>query len=160
MPFCKRITAPKDVCKSALRSAGAPFTDLADVCGFSLCSIIRQLSDLCRQSVSILEELEGEIASICHRSGTLENKVISLQRHVSALAASKPPLKKRIAEKVTLRVQVLLCTLSNVVLLLGTGVVPGACWESCTSDPVKSLYIHANKITSIMLRGFSNNNEG
>ncbi|XP_046707708.1 NHS-like protein 2 isoform X1 [Silurus meridionalis] len=93
MPFCKRITAPKDVCKSALRSAGAPFTDLADVCGFSLCSIIRQLSDLCRQSVSILEELEGEIASICHRSGTLENKVISLQRHVSALAASKPPLK-------------------------------------------------------------------
>ncbi|XP_026792058.1 NHS-like protein 2 isoform X2 [Pangasianodon hypophthalmus] len=93
MPFCKRIIAPKDVCKSALRSAGAPFTDLADVCGFSLCSILRQLSDLCRQSVSILEELEGEIASICHRSGTLESKVISLQRHVSALAASKPPLK-------------------------------------------------------------------
>ncbi|XP_058250153.1 NHS-like protein 2 isoform X2 [Hemibagrus wyckioides] len=93
MPFCKRIIAPKDVCKSALRSGGASFTDLADVCGFSLCSILRQLSDLCRQSVSILEELEGEIASICHRSGTLESKVISLQRHVSALAASKPPLK-------------------------------------------------------------------
>lgn len=95
MPFCKRIIAPKDVCKSALRSGGASFTDLADVCGFSLCSILRQLSDLCRQSVSILEELEGEIASICHRSGTLESKVISLQRHVSALAASKPPLKSK-----------------------------------------------------------------
>ncbi|KAK2860365.1 hypothetical protein Q7C36_004531 [Tachysurus vachellii] len=93
MPFCKRIIAPKDVCKSALRSGGASVTDLADVCGFSLCSILRQLSDLCRQSVSILEELEGEIASICHRSGTLENKVISLQRHVSTLAACKPPLQ-------------------------------------------------------------------
>lgn len=96
MPFCKRIIAPKDVCKSALRSGGASFTDLADVCGFSLCSILRQLSDLCRQSVSILEELEGEIASICHRSGTLENKVISLQRHVSALTSSKPPLKSKL----------------------------------------------------------------
>lgn len=96
MPFCKRIIAPKDVCKSALRSGGAPFTDLADVCGFSLCSILRQLSDLCRQSVSILEELEGEIASICLRSGALENKVISLQRHVSALAVSKSPLKSKL----------------------------------------------------------------
>ncbi|TSL41018.1 NHS-like protein 2 [Bagarius yarrelli] len=93
MPFCKRIIAPKDVCKSALSRGGASFTDLADVCGFSLCSILRQLSDLCRQSVSILEELEGEIASICYRSGTLENKVIGLQRHVSVLAASKPQMK-------------------------------------------------------------------
>ncbi|XP_062850328.1 NHS-like protein 2 isoform X1 [Trichomycterus rosablanca] len=93
MPFCKRIIAPKDVCKSALRSSGAPFADLADVCGYSLCSILRQLSDLCRQSVSILEELEGEITFICHRSGTLEKKVLGLQRHVSALASSKPPLR-------------------------------------------------------------------
>lgn len=95
MPFCKRIIAPKDVCRSALRSARAPCADLADVCGFSLCSILRQLSDLCRQSVSILEELEGEIASVCQRSGTLENKVLSLRRHVSALAASKPPLQSK-----------------------------------------------------------------
>ncbi|XP_060778952.1 NHS-like protein 2 isoform X1 [Neoarius graeffei] len=93
MPFCKRLIVPKDVCKSALRSGGASFTELADVCGFSLSSILRQLSDLCRQSVSILEELEGEIANICHRSGTLESKVISLQRHVSALTSSKPPLR-------------------------------------------------------------------
>ncbi|XP_053537390.1 NHS-like protein 2 isoform X3 [Ictalurus punctatus] len=104
MPFCKRVVAPKDVCKSALKSGGAPFTDLADVCGFSLCSILRQLSDLCRQSVSILEELEGEIVSICHRSGTLENKVLSLQRHVSVLTASKPPLQSK-PRSVTLRLR-------------------------------------------------------
>ncbi|XP_026864511.2 NHS-like protein 2 isoform X2 [Electrophorus electricus] len=92
MPFCKRTIVPKDVCKSASKSRGAIFTDLVDVCGFTLCSILRQLSDLSRQSVSILEELEGELASICYRSGTLENKVINLQRHISVLA-SKPPLK-------------------------------------------------------------------
>ncbi|XP_037390449.1 NHS-like protein 2 isoform X2 [Pygocentrus nattereri] len=92
MPFCKRAIAPKDVCKSAPKARGAIFSDLVDVCGFTLCSALRQLADLSRLSVSILEELEGELASICHRSGTLESKVISLQRHISVLA-SKPPLK-------------------------------------------------------------------
>ncbi|XP_072543653.1 NHS-like protein 2 isoform X3 [Salminus brasiliensis] len=92
MPFCKRAIAPKDVCKSAAKARGAIFSDLVDVCGFTLCSVLRQLADLSRLSVSILEELEGELASICHRSGTLESKVISLQRHISVLA-SKPPLK-------------------------------------------------------------------
>ncbi|XP_022534178.1 NHS-like protein 2 isoform X2 [Astyanax mexicanus] len=93
MPFCKRAIAPKDVCKSAAaRARGAIFSDLVDVCGFTLCSVLRQLADLSRLSVSILEELEGELASVCHRSGTLESKVLSLQRHISALA-SKPPLK-------------------------------------------------------------------
>lgn len=52
----------------------------------------------------------------------------------------------RIAEKVTLHVQVLFCSLSDVVLLLGTGVVPGAYWESCTFDPANSFCIHVNKI--------------
>uniref|UniRef100_A0AAY4AF40 NHS-like protein 2 n=2 Tax=Denticeps clupeoides TaxID=299321 RepID=A0AAY4AF40_9TELE len=91
MPFCKRTIAPKDVGRSAARSPGAILTDLADVCGFSLCALLRQLSDLSRQSVSILEELEGELVSICRRSGTLEDKVVSLQRHVSALASKPPP---------------------------------------------------------------------
>ncbi|XP_061089469.1 NHS-like protein 2 [Conger conger] len=92
MPFCKRTIAPKDVCKGDTKRQSAIFGDLVDVCGFTLCSILRQLSDLSRQSVSILEELEGELVSIYHRSGTLENKVISLQKHISALA-TKPPQK-------------------------------------------------------------------
>ncbi|XP_030635075.1 NHS-like protein 2 [Chanos chanos] len=91
MPFCKRTILPKDVCKSDTKRQGAIFTDLVDVCGFTLCSILRQLSDLSRQSVSILEELEGELVSICHRSGTLENKVINLQKHISALSSKQPP---------------------------------------------------------------------
>ncbi len=90
MPFCKRTIVPKDVCKSR----GAMFTDLVDVCGLTLCAVLRQLSDLSRQSVSILEELEGELASICYRSGALENKLISLQKHIAALA-TKPPVKSR-----------------------------------------------------------------
>ncbi len=90
MPFCKRTIVPKDVCKSR----GAMFTDLVDVCGLTLCAVLRQLSDLSRQSVSILEELEGELASICYRSGALENKLISLQKHIAALA-TKPPAKSR-----------------------------------------------------------------
>ncbi|KAK7176056.1 hypothetical protein R3I93_000348 [Phoxinus phoxinus] len=92
MPFCKRTVVPKDVCRSGGKSRGAMFTDLVDVCGLTLCAVLRQLSDLSRQSVSILEELEGELASICYRSGALENKLISLQKHISALA-TKPPLK-------------------------------------------------------------------
>ena len=94
MPFCKRAIAPKDVCKCAPKARGAILSDLVDVCGFTLCSVLRQLADLSRLSVSILEELEGELAPICHRSGTLESKVISLQRHISVLA-SKPPLKSK-----------------------------------------------------------------
>ncbi|XP_067293478.1 NHS-like protein 2 isoform X2 [Pseudorasbora parva] len=92
MPFCKRTIVPKDVCKRGGKSRGAMFTDLVDVCGLTLCAVLRQLSDLSRQSVSILEELEGELASICYRSGALENKLISLQKHISALA-TKPPVK-------------------------------------------------------------------
>lgn len=94
MPFCKRTIVPKDVCKSGGKSRGAMFTDLVDVCGLTLCAVLRQLSDLSRQSVSILEELEGELASICYRSGALESKLISLQKHISALA-TKPPAKSR-----------------------------------------------------------------
>lgn len=94
MPFCKRTIVPKDVCKSGGKSRGAMFTDLVDVCGLTLCAVLRQLSDLSRHSVSILEELEGELASICYRSGALENKLISLQKHISALA-TKPPATSR-----------------------------------------------------------------
>lgn len=94
MPFCKRTIAPKDVCKTDIKRQSAIFTELVDVCGFTLCSVLRQLSDLSRQSVSILEELEGELVSICHRSGTLENKVIGLQKHIAALACKPPPKSK------------------------------------------------------------------
>lgn len=94
MPFCKRITAPKDVCKEDAKRQGVIFTDLGDVCEFALCSILRQLSDLSRQSVSILEELEGELASVCLRSRTLASKVVSLRKHLSVLVIKPPPLSK------------------------------------------------------------------
>lgn len=103
MPFCKRTILPKDVCKpdgGRLREAARPrqleiFGDLVDVCGFTLCSVLRQLSDLSRHSVSILEELEGELVSVCHRSGALEGRVVRLQRHVAELVSKPPPRSKR-----------------------------------------------------------------
>lgn len=107
MPFCKRTILPKDVCKpdgrrrrgsgSTRRLQEKPaevFGDLADVCGFTLGSVLRQLSDLSRHSVSILEELEGELASVCHRSGALEGRVVRLQRHVAELLSKPPPRSK------------------------------------------------------------------
>lgn len=113
MPFCKRTILPKDVCKpdggrllelhpqpqqqqrQRRRQQAEVFGDLADVCGFTLCSVLRQLSDLSRHSVSILEELEGELVSICHRSGALEGRVVRLQRHVADLISKPPPRSKR-----------------------------------------------------------------
>ncbi|XP_034758955.2 NHS-like protein 2 isoform X2 [Acipenser ruthenus] len=92
MPFCKRSILPKQVCRADTNRQGADFKDLADVCSFTLISVLRQLSDLSRHSLNIIEELEGEITSISLRSGALEKKVISLQRHVSALVV-KPPAK-------------------------------------------------------------------
>ncbi|XP_053199136.1 LOW QUALITY PROTEIN: NHS-like protein 2 [Scomber japonicus] len=92
MPFCKRTILPKDVCKPDGRSLQTEvFGDLADVCGFTLSSVLRQLSDLSRHSVSILEELEGELVSVCHRSGALQGRVVRLQRHVAELVSKPPP---------------------------------------------------------------------
>ncbi|KAK2862856.1 hypothetical protein Q5P01_002389 [Channa striata] len=94
MPFCKRIILPKNVCKPdgrRLPEARPVFGDLADVCGFTLCSVLRQLSDLSRHSVSILEELEGQLVSVCRRSGALEGRVLRLQRHVAELVSKPPP---------------------------------------------------------------------
>lgn len=112
MPFCKRTVLPKDVCKPAgrglqqeaqprPRQRRAALEDLVDVCGFTLCSLLRQLSDLSRHSVSILEELEGDLATICHRSCVLEGRVVRLQRRVADLI-SKPPPKGRSQLKSTL----------------------------------------------------------
>lgn len=99
MPFCKRTILPRDVCKPdgrRLREARRPetFGDLVDVCSFTLCSVLRQLSDLCRHSVSILEELEGDLVSVCQRSRALEGRVVRLQRHVADLASKPPPRSK------------------------------------------------------------------
>ncbi|CAK6974819.1 NHS-like protein 2 [Scomber scombrus] len=92
MPFCKRTILPKDVCKTDGRSLPTEvFGDLADVCGFTLSSVLRQLSDLSRHSVSILEELEGELVSVCHRSGALQGRLVRLQRHVAELVSKPPP---------------------------------------------------------------------
>lgn len=108
MPFCKRTVLPKDVCKpdgrrqlEAQQQQETVFEDLVDVCGFTLCSVLRQLSDLSRHSVGILEELEGDLASICHRSCALEGRVVRLQRHVADLI-SKPPPRSKIALKIRL----------------------------------------------------------
>ncbi|XP_029382778.1 NHS-like protein 2 [Echeneis naucrates] len=101
MPFCKRTILPKDVCKPEARPRhqhqlrprrqAEVFGDLADVCGFSLCSVLRQLSDLSRHSVSILEELEGELVSVCRRSGALEGRLVRLRRRVAELVSKPPP---------------------------------------------------------------------
>ncbi|KAF0029057.1 hypothetical protein F2P81_018162 [Scophthalmus maximus] len=111
MPFCKRTILPKNVCKpdggGALLLLVPPpdarprrrqqrrqpevFGELADVRGFALCSVLRQLSDLSRHSVGVLEELEGELLSVCRRSGALEARVARLQRRVAELVSKPPP---------------------------------------------------------------------
>ncbi|XP_016531713.1 NHS-like protein 2 isoform X1 [Poecilia formosa] len=94
MPFCKRTILPKDVCKpdgGGGKLRAEVFGELAGVCGSSLCSVLRQLSDLSRHSVSILEELEGELVSVCRRSGALEGRLVRLQRHVAELLSKPPP---------------------------------------------------------------------
>ena len=88
-----------NVCKPEgrrLQEARPPdtFGELADVCGFTLCSVLRQLSDLSRHSVSILEELEGDLVSVCQRSRALEGRVVRLQRRVADLASKPPPRSK------------------------------------------------------------------
>lgn len=97
MPFCKRTTFPKDMCRfgsGRLRDARPTqaelFGDLTDVCGFTLCSVLRQLSDLSRHSVSILEELEGELVSVCRRSGALEGRLVRLQGRVAEMTCGPP----------------------------------------------------------------------
>lgn len=100
MPFWKRTILPKDVCKPDARGVREAqqqaeiFGDLVDVCGFTLCSVLRQLSDLSRHSVGILEELEGDLVSICRRSCALEGRVVRLQRHVADLISKPPPRSK------------------------------------------------------------------
>ncbi|XP_061665022.1 NHS-like protein 2 isoform X2 [Syngnathoides biaculeatus] len=76
MPFCKRVILPRDLCKpgSGVRTSEL-FADLVDVCAFTLASVLRQLSDLSRHSLGVLEELEGELASVCRRSGALEGRL-------------------------------------------------------------------------------------
>lgn len=91
MPFCKRTVLPRDVCKQDARRRLPLPGQLADVRASSLGSVLRQLSDLSRHSVSILEELEGELASVCLRSGALEARAARLQRHVEALLSKPPP---------------------------------------------------------------------
>ncbi|KAJ3585072.1 hypothetical protein NHX12_013794 [Muraenolepis orangiensis] len=107
MPFCKRTILPKDLCRrrrpptdgaaagARAESTSVSFGDLVDVCGFTLCSVLRQLADLSRHSVRILEELEGDMVAVCRRSGALEGRVVSLQRHVAALVSKPPPPKSK-----------------------------------------------------------------
>ncbi|XP_078067622.1 NHS-like protein 2 isoform X2 [Mustelus asterias] len=87
MPFCKRIVRPVQVCR--LHGEGrrlSTLENLIDVSSLTLGSILRQLSDLAREAVSVLEEIELEIGSISHRALLLEVRIIGLHRYVSALA--------------------------------------------------------------------------
>ncbi|KAL4648235.1 NHS-like protein 2 isoform X1 [Arapaima gigas] len=87
MPFCKRAVAPKDVCR---RERAAAATDLRDVCALALVSVLRQLSDLCRQSASIVDELDGELVSVSERSRRLERRARALQTRLSAVVGKAP----------------------------------------------------------------------
>ncbi|KAM8880627.1 NHS-like protein 2 isoform 1-T1 [Synchiropus picturatus] len=96
MPFCKRTILPKDVCKPGGRTVPEArqlelLGDLSDACAFTLGSLLRQLADVSRHSVSILEELEGELVSVCSRSGELEVRLARLQRNVADMTSRPPP---------------------------------------------------------------------
>ncbi|XP_072361525.1 NHS-like protein 2 isoform X2 [Scyliorhinus torazame] len=87
MPFCKRAVRPVHVCR--LHAEGrrlSALENLIDVSSLTLGSVLRQLSDLARAAVSVLEEIELEIGCISHRALLLEVRIIGLHRYVSALA--------------------------------------------------------------------------
>ncbi|RVE60297.1 hypothetical protein OJAV_G00179680 [Oryzias javanicus] len=88
MPFCKRTVLPKCVSRR-----GGLFAELTDVCGFSLGSVLRQLSDLSRLCVSLLEELEGELRCVCRRCGALEARLSGLQRRAAEMISGPFPGK-------------------------------------------------------------------
>ncbi|MFT7810341.1 NHS-like protein 2 isoform X1 [Arapaima gigas] len=98
MPFCKRSVTPRDVCKEdearSRSGAGFGFGDLRDVCAFTLRSVLLQLADVSRQSLSILVELEGELLSVHARSAALFGRVGRLQKRMSAVV-SEPPAKSK-----------------------------------------------------------------
>lgn len=94
MPFCKRTILPRDVCKKPEEDARPReelLVHLGDVCGFTLCSVLRQLADVSRHGVGILEELQGEMVSLVHRSAALETRALRLQRHVTVMVSTPPP---------------------------------------------------------------------
>lgn len=91
MPFCKRTVLPRDVCKPEARPRERLLAHLGDVCGFTLCSVLRQLADVSRHCVGVLEELEGELAALVHRSAALETRALRLQRHVTVMVSKAPP---------------------------------------------------------------------
>ncbi|XP_059833067.1 NHS-like protein 2 isoform X2 [Hypanus sabinus] len=87
MPFCKRVVRPVQVCR--LHCQGRTLStleNLLDVSSFTLGSVLRQLSALAKEAVSVLEEIELEIGSVCHRALLLEVRIIGLHRYVSALS--------------------------------------------------------------------------
>ncbi|XP_032886484.1 NHS-like protein 2 isoform X3 [Amblyraja radiata] len=87
MPFCKRIVRPVQVCRFQGEGRTPPVLDnLVDVSSFTLGNVLRQLSALAREAVSVLEEIELEIGSVCHRALLLEVRIIGLHRYVSALS--------------------------------------------------------------------------
>ncbi|KAF6730645.1 NHS-like protein 2 [Oryzias melastigma] len=86
MPFCKRTVLPRYVSRR-----GGLFAELTDVCGFSLGSVLRQLSDLSRLCVSLLEELEGELRGVCRRCGALEARLSGLQRRAAEMISGPFP---------------------------------------------------------------------
>lgn len=87
MPFCKRIVRPVQVCRFQGEGRTPSVLDnLVDVSSFTLGNVLRQLSALAREAVSVLEEIELEIGSVCHRALLLEVRIIGLHRYVSALS--------------------------------------------------------------------------
>uniref|UniRef100_A0A3P8UK03 NHS-like 2 n=1 Tax=Cynoglossus semilaevis TaxID=244447 RepID=A0A3P8UK03_CYNSE len=106
MPFHKRTILPAQVCRPATRGsrggvlartrqdcqAQVFLSDLTGVCGFSLCSLLLQLSDLSRHTVNIVDELQEELTCVCRRSCALELRVAKLQKRVTELL-SRPPTR-------------------------------------------------------------------
>ncbi|XP_043912976.1 NHS-like protein 2 isoform X2 [Protopterus annectens] len=107
MPFAKRVVLPQRLCRATVATApcsGFSFSELGDVCAFTLHSVLRQLADVCRHAASITQELEGDLLSLCHRSRLLEERFNILQRHLhswrrggridAASIAEKPVLQE------------------------------------------------------------------
>lgn len=112
MPFHKRSVEPQNLCRlnTGPFESGAGQTDLDldrctvqasqlwtslnDVSSTRLKYILQQLSDLSHHACSIFLEIQGEAASVIHRSAALQRRLDTLHNTVRKLDLKKIRIRK------------------------------------------------------------------
>ncbi|XP_006868609.1 PREDICTED: NHS-like protein 2-like [Chrysochloris asiatica] len=79
MPFYRRTVVPQSLCPS---NQPQPLAELRDVSHLAALSLLRQLADLCGHSLALLEDLEGHLLALVHRTDSLCQRTVRLRRRL------------------------------------------------------------------------------